>query len=387
MNSPRLPNLEPQFGLTPIRHRAVTPEAAEVTPSRPRVVLLAIVRYLLGVGVNLMEAARRWQRDDAGLLAGCVAYYATLSLFPLMLVLIAGLGVFLRFTNIGHDAELYVIAGIEQASSATVASQVALAFDQIQEEALLSGPLGIAGLIVAALAVFSQFDRALDKIWSVEQPPFDGYLAAIWREASHRAKSFAILLSLGFVVVIIFMTTLALDTVTRFSAERFPVSDSVWRLAKFGVSVFLNTLVFTAVYRWLSKIHVGWLHAARGGLLAAVTWELGRLLLAAFLIGGRYDAYGVVGSLLAAMLWIYYASSVLFLGAEYVQVIREHHDHDAFAARVAQFGAGKRPRYLASHPRANHPRANHPRANHPRAPRRVKSSFDRWSEAFKNRAA
>jgi membrane protein len=55
--------------------------------------------------------------------------------------------------------------------------------------------------------------------------------------------------------------------------------------------------------------------------LAAVVWEIGRMILAAFLIGNKYSAYGVVGSFIAVMLWIYYASTVVFLGAEYVQVI------------------------------------------------------------------
>jgi membrane protein len=288
-----------------------------------------VARYLWGVVINLIEAARRWKRDDAGLLAACVAYYATVSLFPLLMVLIAGLGVFLRFTNLGQDAEEQVLAAVAQATTSDVATQVATAFKQIQHQALLSGPLGIVGLLVAALAVFSQFDQALDRIWSVEQPPCEGYVAVAWQLVSHRVKAFVVLLSLGCIVVLIFVAGITLDAISQFSSERFPLAAWIWRVAEVGLSIFLNTLVFTAIYRWLSKIPVGWLHAARGGLLAAITWEVGRLVLAAFLIGARYTAYGVVGSLLAAMLWAYYASSVLFLGAEYVQVIRERGENVA----------------------------------------------------------
>ena len=57
--------------------------------------------------------------------------------------------------------------------------------------------------------------------------------------------------------------------------------------------------------------------------MAAVIWEAGRLVLAELLIDDRYTAYGMVGSLLVLMLWAYFATSVLLLGAEYVQVIRE----------------------------------------------------------------
>ena len=44
-------------------------------------------------------------------------------------------------------------------------------------------------------------------------------------------------------------------------------------------------------------------------------------MLAAFVIGNKYSAYGVVGSFIAIMLWVYYGSTVLFFGAEYVQTI------------------------------------------------------------------
>ena len=99
-----------------MRQRADTPLASRVDrpPSRAVQAGASVARYLWGVVLNLIEASRRWRRDDAGLLAACVAYYATLSLFPLLIVLIAGLGVFLEFTAFGQHAEKYVLAAIEQ---------------------------------------------------------------------------------------------------------------------------------------------------------------------------------------------------------------------------------------------------------------------------------
>jgi membrane protein len=73
----------------------------------------------------------------------------------------------------------------------------------------------------------------------------------------------------------------------------------------------------------LPKKFVCWKDAIRGGLLAACIWELGRFVLGAFLIGMRYSsAYGAVGSFIAILLWCYYGISILFFGAEYVQVLQ-----------------------------------------------------------------
>lgn len=283
-----------------------------------------VATYFWGVLVHLIEASRRWQRDDAGLLAACVAYYATISLFPLLLVLMAGLGIFLRFTSIGQSSEEFVLIVIAQETTQDVADQVNRALQQVEQQALLGGPLAMAGLIMAAMAVFAQFDKAFDKIWKIDAPAFDGYVLAARRAIGHKVKAFIVLFSLGCVVALIFFAGFVLDAVMAYGSEWLHISQTVWRLAEVALSISLNACVFTAIYKCLSKIPVGWLHAARGGLLAAATWEVGRLLLAAYFLVANYSAYGIVGSVLAAMLWAYYASSVLFLGAEYVQVIREH---------------------------------------------------------------
>lgn len=343
----RFPRLERRLE-TPTSLTASVSEANDSTMTETSIARVIAI-YLRGVFLNLIEASRRWQRDDAGLLAACVAYYATISLFPLLMVLIAGLGIFLRFTPVGRSAEEFVVTVIAQETTADVAANVNAVFQQIEQQALLSGPLAVIGLLAAALAVFAQFDRAFDKIWKIETPVFEGYVSAARRAILHRLKAFVVLVSLGGVVAFIFFAGLALDAVLHFGSEHVQIADELLRLAEVTLSVVLNTLVFTAIYKCLSKIPVGWLHAARGGLLAAITWEVGRLLLAAYFTMSNYSAYGVVGSLLAAMLWSYYASSVLFLGAEYVQVIREHAQRERREASFRR--ALEQHRVLSSHRR------------------------------------
>jgi len=66
---------------------------------------------------------------------------------------------------------------------------------------------------------------------------------------------------------------------------------------------------------------VRWREAAQGALFASIMWEIGRRLLAAVVIGSRFSVYGVVGAFVAVMLWTFYAATVLFLAAEYIQVV------------------------------------------------------------------
>ena len=85
----------------------------------------------------------------------------------------------------------------------------------------------------------------------------------------------------------------------------------------------MNGVLLTTLYKMLPRTQVSWSAALRGGVLAAVLWEISRQALAILMFGRKYTAYGVVGSLMALMLWVYIAASVFFFAAEYVQVI-EH---------------------------------------------------------------
>ena len=68
----------------------------------------------------------------------------------------------------------------------------------------------------------------------------------------------------------------------------------------------------------------------RAGIAAAVTWEIGRQLLASWLIGSKYtSAYGVVGSFIAILLWSYYSITVVLMGAEFIQTYaKTDNSHD-----------------------------------------------------------
>jgi membrane protein len=71
----------------------------------------------------------------------------------------------------------------------------------------------------------------------------------------------------------------------------------------------------------LPRAPIRWREALAGGALVSIIWKIGLLLLTPFLIGEKYSAYGVVGSFIAIMIWMYYASAVVFLGAEFVKVL------------------------------------------------------------------
>jgi membrane protein len=270
-------------------------------------------RYLSG-------AYERFTRDDGWLMSAAVAYYVGLSFFPLLIVLISAFGLFLRFTEQGQDAEAALLNLVARHLSTDLETNVAAALKLVQTEAAVNGPVALAGILMAALAGFVQFERAFDRIWEVPQDFSGGVLASIRDVVVRRGKAFLLLLASALVIVAIFITGLVLSGIRHYANEYLQAPDSIWGLAQTGISVGLNALMFMMLYRWLTKVPVRWNEALRGGLLVALLWEVGRQILTIVIVRSGYgSAYGVIGSFIAIQLWCYYAVAVVFFGAEYIQ--------------------------------------------------------------------
>jgi membrane protein len=132
------------------------------------------------------------------------------------------------------------------------------------------------------------------------------------------------LLALGVLILLVFFAGIILSSIEAFASNYIPLSEwTVWTI-EMCVTIILNAGVFALIYRYVPKREVPWEAALRGGLLAALIWEVGRQILSSFVIGQKYStAYGVVGAFLAIMVWAYYAVSVIFFGAEYAQTVAD----------------------------------------------------------------
>ncbi len=158
----------------------------------------------------------RWQNDDGPLMSAAVAYYLGLSVFPLLVTLISGVGLFLRYTSAGQDAEQQVLRLIADQASPALEAQMREILAQVQDRSNLGGSLGIIGILIAAIAGFTQFERAFDHIWNVEPPPDKGLMAALRYTLIERGVAFLMLLAAGVVVIAVFIANMTIASLDNF---------------------------------------------------------------------------------------------------------------------------------------------------------------------------
>jgi len=278
------------------------------------------------IGSSLMIALRRWQQDDASAMAACVAYYLALSLFPMFLLLIAGTGLVMRYTSLGHDAELQILEIVSDHCSDTLSAQVAQVLEQLRDHSVVGGPFGLFTALLAAIGVFYQFEKAFDKIWHVPAPAKSGWRSTIRRLVIRRCMAFTLFTGVGAAIVCTLAANVAIGTLRQWMTHLHLPGTIAISIVDATATMLLNATAFSVLYRWLPKRRPMWSDAFRGGLLVSIIWEAGRQFLGAFLIGMKYTtAYGAIGSFIALLLWFYWGVTILFFGAEYVKVLSQKH--------------------------------------------------------------
>lgn len=273
----------------------------------------------------IQQTFTRFVNNDGITLAAATAYYAAFSFFPLIYLLITGLGFALRFSESAQDAKQQLLTLLAERTSPALKDQVGAILSDVELGASFNVFFGPLILLFGAIGIFSQMEFAFDRLWHDTSHQSHGIRAAIVNALWNRLKAFLALLALGILTLVIFVANLVFSVIRTWT-DALPAGTSIWDLMQLGFSIGLNAIVLMLIYRLMPRRKVRWLHAACGGLITAIIWQIGNEVLSRFMTGGRYSAYGVVGSFIVIMLWVYCAAFLLYLGGQLVQVLGQPYE-------------------------------------------------------------
>jgi membrane protein len=223
-------------------------------------------------------------------------------------------------------------------TSEPLAVQIQSLLHQIEASAIAGGPLGGLFLLMTALTLFVNFERCFGIIWE-RADRAQGFVSNFRALMAHRLRGFVMLLMIACLIFINFVSYFVIEWVARWLQD-FGSLQRWWQLTHLGSSLSLNALLFTVIYRTLPRQRIHWWAAMQGGVLAAITWEIGRYLLAWLIISDKYHTFGVVGVFMGLMMWAYYGTYVVLLGATLTRVTSVAREAAIRQRRLEREGAG-----------------------------------------------
>jgi membrane protein len=278
----------------------------------------------------LQETWQKFQNDDAGQLGAALAYYATFSIFPLLLLLLAGLGFVLNYWPIASDAQEQILAAISQNFSPQLSETIKPLLEPLknqiahtlQDQAGVAVVIALAVMLLGASGVFQQLDTSFNKIWKVPaKTETTGIIATVIGVLQNKLFSFGMVLAVGFLMLVSLALTGISQALLGVLAEVPVVGGIFGYAAGLLITVLLSTLLFALLFKYLPRTDVRWGDVWLGALITAIVWEIAKRLLGLYIGRSSYtSAYGAVGTVLVLMVWVYFSSQVLFLGAEFTEV-------------------------------------------------------------------
>ncbi len=263
---------------------------------------------------------RLWLERNAFAYAGALAFYTLFSLAPVMIIAIAIIGVVL-----GADAaEGKIVSQLQGVigSEAAAAVEQTVAASRLEEAGWLPTLVGIAAMVVGATTVFAQMQLSLNAIWGVVARPTRSGLLILLK---NRLLSLAVVLVIGFVMLVSLLFTVVLRAVIRFAEEWLPVHAGAVAVTEFLISLALITLLFAMIFRILPDVVLSWRDVIPGAVVTAVLFVLGRYIIATYLtLAAPASPYGAAGSLVLLLLWVYYSSLILLFGAAFTKTLLLH---------------------------------------------------------------
>ena len=263
------------------------------------------------------EAAENWSSHKDSRQGAALAYYSVFSLGPIIVIAIAVAGFFFGREAVNGQ----VASSIKDmlGNTGAQAVQAMLADAARPREGLLATTLGLTALIFAAIGVVVQLKDALNTVWEVGETPGHG----LWHFIRNYVVSFAAVLALGFLLLVSLLVTAGLAAFGKYAAPH--VQEWLLHLITVLASVGTISLLFAMMFKWLPDAAVDWYDVWLGAVVTAVLFELGKSAIA-FYIGkqGLESTYGAAASIIVVLIWVYYSSQIILVGAEITHAFAKH---------------------------------------------------------------
>src|SRR5690554_913270 len=249
--------------------------------------------------------------------AAAIAFYTIFSLPGLLVTIVVVAGIFL-----GNEAASGELTSI---LSEFIGSDIANSISEIIVQVDMSGEstfktiFGVGILIFSATTIFMSLQEALNRIWDVVAQPKRGFIKFL----VNRVLSLGMIVGMGFIL----MVSLISDTLLElfFGEIQSIIGEEPSMLLNLTSSVVSFMIVFIIIgmiFKFLPDVILRWRDVSLAALITSGLFILGKYGIQYYLSTSNFaETYQAAGSIVILLIWVYYSTVVILVGAEIMRAI------------------------------------------------------------------
>ncbi len=285
------------------------------------------------------ETLRRCVLHATDTQSAALAFYSLFALAPVLLVV---LSVARRYFAEGQ-ARREIVRQLQGVMGPETGSAVAALLEKAAGPGPGADSLGVAGVVVLVLgatAVFIQLQEALNGVWEVVPRPGSVFRSLLRK----RLVSFGLILIVGLLLFISLVLSASLMALTDLLSAEIPLRVAFVTFANEVLSFLVLAVLLGLIYRVLPDANLEWKDVGLGAVVTSLLFSIGKWLIGFYLARTTAASqFGVAGSLVVVLLWVYYESFILLLGAEVTAVYSSRYRHRPVTPAPGATGAGTLP--------------------------------------------
>src|SRR5665811_1210271 len=269
----------------------------------------------------LKQVFTEFAEDNILKYSASLAYYTVFSLAPVLIVIISICGVL--FGKEAIQGHIYgQIKGLV-GNDAAVQIQETIKNIHLTGHNIFATIISIIVLLIGATGIFGEVQDSLNKIWGLRIKTKKTW----WKLIINRLLSFSLILCIGFVMMVSLLLNALVSAFGTFLARYFSeFSVILVQLTDNVLTFIVTTFLFSLMFKVLPDAKIKWKDVLIGGLITSVFFTLGKLTIGYYLGSSNIaSVYGAAGSIMIIMVWVYYSSIILYLGAEFTKVYAKLH--------------------------------------------------------------
>jgi len=270
----------------------------------------------------LLASFTGFSKDNGLKLSASLAYYTVFSIAPLLIIVISVAG--LVFGQDAATERLYpeIVRYVGKTPAAQI--QDALKHLALSGKSGIAVIIGVVTLLLGASSIFIEIQDSLNIIWRVKAKPKSGWMQLL----KNRFVSFSLIISLGFLLLASLIINLIISALKDQIQHFFPGIDSFTKVfvqvLNLGITLVVITTLFGIIFKFLPDVKIKWRDVRSGAVFTAILFMIGQYLISLYIqYTAQGSAYGAAGSIIVILVWIYYTSAILYIGAEFTQVFAE----------------------------------------------------------------